>query len=122
MKISTALRSLTATIIAASAFGVSAHECELPTTVTNYVNRRSYYAIKADVSESQATAYSMFNNSEPSVAFVVPLSFTSFQRGLFVITGNSPGQSIAALHWVYAPNNAFGDCIVTINVFPESAA
>jgi YD repeat-containing protein len=117
------MKNFVLTLLALASFASAyAHECG-PDQIVTYINRRAYYEIKADVSESQATVYSLFLNSEPAVASVAPvITFSSFQKGMWVITGNKVGTSIATFHWVYAPNNASGDCIVEIVVKPESEA
>jgi RHS repeat-associated protein len=90
--------------------------------ITVAVGRTAIYEIKADVQESEESAYNVLFNPDPAIADVSPPSFTSFNYGKFYIDAKSPGTNRVALEWSYAPRNAGGFCSVEIIVVDPHAS
>jgi RHS repeat-associated protein len=106
------------------AFTVSpalAHTCG-PTTITVEVGKTVTWRIKADVSESQETAYGLVVLPDSSLVEVGPTGpFFEFNYGQWTIYGKQVGTTTMTANWAYSPNSASGSCSVTINVVPTSS-
>jgi len=99
----------------------SAHICG-PTTITVEVGKTVTWRIKADVSESEETAYGLTTLPDATIVEVTPDGpYFEYNYGEWVIYGRKIGTTTMTAGWSYAPHSASGSCSVTINVVPTSS-
>lgn len=96
---------------------IAGHTCG-ETEIEIVVGQRATYRITADVQEAEPSRYEIVINEHPEITGVSPDNMTSLQFGEFVIEGKAIGTSKLVFEWVYAPNDAFGSCFVTVRVVP----
>lgn len=100
---------------------MSAHICG-PTTITVEVGKTVTWRIKADVAESEETAYGLTTFPDANLVEVDRMGpFFEYNYGQWTIYGKQVGTTTMTAGWSYAPNNAASSCSVTINVVPTSS-
>jgi RHS repeat-associated protein len=91
-----------------------------PAKITVEVGKFVDYRIRADVSESEPSAYSTLQTPDGNIAeLVTPPAFTRYNSGAWWIKGKSVGQTTATFQWEYAPNSASAFHQVIIEVVPR---
>lgn len=110
-----------AVLLLAFTTSLSAHICG-PTTITVEVGKTVNWRIKADVAESQETAYGLTTLPDANLVEVDRTGpFFEYNYGQWTIYGRQVGTTSMTAGWSYAPNSAAGSCSVTINVVPTSS-
>ncbi|HEY1174175.1 MAG TPA: DUF6531 domain-containing protein [Verrucomicrobiae bacterium] len=105
-------------VLLASLTPLSAHICG-PATITVEVGKTVTWRIKADVAESQETAYGVVTPPDSTIVEVGPLGpFFEYNYGEWTIYGRKVGTTSMTASWFYSPNNQGSQCSVTIIVVP----